>query len=356
MKGITLIFKPTYQCIVQCRHCSVAFKNSSKKVTEDEVVYYFKKFLKFLTLINLNVESIELIWHGGEPMLMGAKFYLNVFERLKRDIPEVNFRHGMQTNLLLYDSVQWRPVFENMMNWRVGTSYDFFTTVRPYHENFKEKWLENVHFMVQNGVFISVNITLTKLVNVELLFNFIDEMLKIGVKGFHLERFTSSGRGKFFSDGLYLNNEEFFNLMIDILDRYIKELQSGKFFYLNPFDKMTKSYFFGRGGGCFSGDCMARMITINPDGTVSNCPDLAFYDEYIFGNLLTDSFEQIFYNKKRLKAIKAQEMFICSDCEFFPYCHGGCPHHFAGFDGKSCRKFFSVFTDKVNLLYNYLIQ
>lgn len=351
---ISVYLKPTNRCNILCDHCYVPDEFKVSDISLSDIVV--NRLVDFVN--RMNEDTIHIIWHGGEPLFYGVNLLRKYSKIIKEGIKsEVNF--FIQTNLVL-DLNELNLLLDyakEYTNSNIGTSYDFY--IRKYrgsHESFKEKWLKNVHFMVQNGIFVTVNITLTKLVNVELLFDFINEMLDIGVKGFHLERFTSSGRGKLFSSDLYLSNEDFFDLMIEILDRYIKELQSDKFFYLNPFDKMTKSYFFSRGGGCFSGDCMAKMITINPDGTVSNCPDLAFYDDYIFGNLLTDSFEQILYNEKRLKAIKEQEMFICLDCKFFSYCHGGCPHHFAGFDGRSCRKFFSVFTDKVDLLYSYLVQ
>lgn len=350
---ISVYLKPTNRCNILCDHCYVPDEFKTSDVLLSDIV--IDRLIDFIN--RMNEDNIHIIWHGGEPLFYGVNLLSKYSEVVRKGVKsKVNF--SVQTNLmlpleeigLLVDYVR------EYANSNVGTSYDFY--IRKYkgsYKEFRKKWLENVRFLVRNDVFVTVNITLTRLVNVDLLFNFIDEMLDIGVRGFHLERFTSSGRGKHFSSDLYLSNEDFFDFMIDILGRYIKELQSGKFFYLNPFDKMTKSYFFGRGGGCFSGDCMAKMITINPDGTVSNCPDLAFYDEYIFGNLLTDSFEQILYNEKRLRAIREQEMFICLDCEFFSYCHGGCPHHFAGFDGKSCRRFFTVFTNKVDLLYSYLI-
>lgn len=327
MKEITLIFKPTYQCIVQCRHCSVALKNSNKKVTEDEVIYYFKKFLKFLTLINLHVESIEVIWHGGEPMLMGARFYLNIFEKLKRDIPEVNFRHGIQTNLLLYDSVQWRPVFENVMNWCVGTSYDFFTTIRPYNESVFLKAL----YRFKNDQIKSGEVrgkgytTVICMVTNENKNKIIDILDKAEENEFYvkLNSIYDAGRAKFNKD-LFIKEEDYMSVLEIIKDVLFLKKRSIKIYPFSYFEE-TKSDFLSSFRCNFSGLCFDSIFHINPYGDLYKCAVYSDFDLPSYGNLVRDDLWVLVANYLKHKSLVLSSLPEgCSSCDLLSKCYGGC--------------------------------
>ncbi|MEO0090978.1 MAG: radical SAM protein [candidate division WOR-3 bacterium] len=348
----TFYLKPTDRCNLFCDHCFVPLeaKQKSQKLSV-EVINALCDFIE-----KLGEPQVHVIWHGGEPLFYGVDL-IEEYSSIIRSKLGNRVIFSLQTNLICDQKELGSLVrfVKEYTNSNIGTSFDF--EIRKYRnsfELFKQIWYQNVKFLVKNDIFVNVVITITKLVSVDKLFSFIREMKNDGVKSFHLERFTPSGNGLLNKDRLYLNHREFFGFLEEVLERYIFLLKEGFLFRLNPFDKMVKSYFFGKGGGCFSGDCMSRMITISPDGSVSNCPDLAFYEEYTFGNLLTDPPEKILLNKKRLHTIKYQETFICLDCEYFNICHGGCPHHFFGFDRESCKKFFRTFTENVNILYEFL--
>lgn len=76
-------------------------------------------------------ERIEFIWHGGEPLLLGAD-YLNQaadFQRKHCDGVENRLTHHMQSNLtLLSDS--FFPAFRGLGITTLGTSYDPQPAVR----------------------------------------------------------------------------------------------------------------------------------------------------------------------------------------------------------------------------------
>lgn len=292
-------------------------------------------------------DDFRFIWHGGEPFLYGVSVVHDYSNFIAENLKGKNFSFEVQTNLIMDDQelfklVDFLKVFTGGV---VGTSYDFgIRRLNGSHELFMERWLKSVRFLRENGIFVNVVITLTKQIKVEELFTFIRRMMdSYEVISFHLERFTPSGTGSINKHKLYLNNSEFFHLFGEVLDRYISFLEKGEVFYLSPFEKMAREYFLGKGAGCFSGDCLSKILTLNPDGTISSCPDLAFYEEYIFGNILEKPLSTILASPQRIKSICRQVQFICSDCEYYSFCNGGCPHHYPGFDGVSCRRFFEKF-------------
>jgi len=346
--------KTTNECNLFCDHCYVPLEaKKQKNVLTSEVLESFVTGLKILP-----EEKFRFIWHGGEPFLHGVALVENYSRFIAEKLGENRCFFEVQTNLILDREELFKLVefSKNFTGGVIGTSYDFgIRKLNGSHELFLKKWMESIRFLRENGIFISVVITLTRLVDVEKLFEFMETMMDIcGIISFHLERFTPSGTGALNRSKLYLNNAEFFFLFEKILDNYVSLLERGRIFYLGPFEKMAREYFSGRGAGCFSGDCLSKILTLNPDGTVSSCPDLAFYDEYIFGNILHDSLASILGSPKRVKSICSQVQFVCPDCEYYPFCHGGCPHHYRGFDGVSCRRFFEKFVSVAEVIYSSL--
>jgi radical SAM protein with 4Fe4S-binding SPASM domain len=130
--------------------------------------------------------------------------------------------------------------------------------------------------------------------------------------------------------------------LTDIAEKYFKDLSLSKINYLlNPIDALYMNITKERGVSCWEGNCMSNSITINPDGTVANCPDVAVNNGELFGNILKDDVSKIFSSKNRIKLIALQKSFLC-DCEHITVCNGGCPLHFQGGDQKSCRGFFTM--------------
>lgn len=354
---ISVYLKPTNRCNLHCEHCFVPRNNlpANESPLEKEVVLKLAEGLK-----KLPDDEIHIIWHGGEPLLFGVSLIEKYSEIIRKSLPNKNLTFSIQTNLIISEN-ELDPLVEyckNNTGGILGTSYDFF--IRKYrgsHEEFLQKWKKNVAFIVSKGIFVNVVITVTKLFSVEDLFLFVEEMIdEYGVKSFHLERFTPSGVGLLNKEKLYLNDQEFFSFFEEAFLKYSEYLLSGRYFYLSPFEKMVRSYFLQKGAGCFSGDCMSVVITVNPDGSVYPCPDLAFYDEYYFGNLVKDEFYSIWYSAKRVACIKKQKSFVCPDCDYYSICHGGCPHHFSTFDRTSCKRFFETLVSKINDIYHIIMN
>ncbi|MFH2006367.1 MAG: radical SAM protein, partial [bacterium] len=100
------IIKPTSACNGACLYCSAHQEDPEARG---------RMSLPQLDRILLRIEEwglqakpdrLALLWHGGEPLLMGAAFYREVLRRTRelRERTGLELRHIMQSNLTLVDA------------------------------------------------------------------------------------------------------------------------------------------------------------------------------------------------------------------------------------------------------------
>jgi len=313
---VTLILKPTYACNVQCLHCSVGDKTDRRIISPEQAFTYLEKFFRFLRLAGIDCSELDLVWHGGEPMLAGPGFYYR-FKSLADKLPgSLLVNQGIQTNLLLYgSSPAWKKVFRDIFEWRVGTSYDFFSSIRPYSEDVFLKVAKKVQDDSGLPLFVICVLNSENISQVEQIF-------AKGIENGFYVKFNflyPAGRGK--------------NLVQPSFQRYtdaIKEtvrLSKKHGYPVYPF-----YYFVGEsrsdrfGFVCnFTSKCWDYIFYVNPSGYLYKCAlseDLGFSP---FGNLLTDSPESLLLNYLHWKAEFWHVPDSCFDCELAEKCYGGCP-------------------------------
>lgn len=78
MKRITIILKPTSECNFRCSYCYHADTNYERGRMSLEL---FEEIIqKSVSYYN----DIVLIFHGGEPLLMGYDFFVKALEIIKK--------------------------------------------------------------------------------------------------------------------------------------------------------------------------------------------------------------------------------------------------------------------------------
>ena len=69
----TVIFKPTEACNSRCIYCEVVKKTRGpKRMTFKILELFFRRVNEFL--VERPQEEMEIIWHGGEPLLLGPGY------------------------------------------------------------------------------------------------------------------------------------------------------------------------------------------------------------------------------------------------------------------------------------------
>lgn len=127
VKGIEVVFKTVERCNINCSYCYY-FNGGNREYLQQpkyigaDTIRHIANFLA-QGARELGLETIQLDFHGGEPMMQNKKTFdwmCNHFgEKLS---PQINLVLAMQTNATLVDD-EWIGLFEKH-NVRVGVSLD----------------------------------------------------------------------------------------------------------------------------------------------------------------------------------------------------------------------------------------
>lgn len=305
-----LIIKPSYYCPFGCKHCSVGQRNDDRSaLSPEEVEVLVKRFFEVTKFLGITFDTIEIVWHGGEPMTMGPSFYERVNVLLQSSFPKVNFIHGIQTNLLLYDK-SWKKVFSEVFNWRVGSSYDFFSSLRLYSE---EKFINVLKKLQDDSGSSGFVITVLNKENINHVWDILHKSME----------------GRFYVklNFLYPAGRALRSLCIDFSE-YRKCIQKSIEFYEKTRYPVFPYFYFVKENGsfrcCFTNRCSDNIFYINPYGYLYKCAiweDLGFPP---YGHLLRDDILTIIRNYVKTKTLFLDIPEVCMQCELVTFCGGGC--------------------------------
>jgi len=154
---LTLITKCTEYCNANCVYCAVRDKEDKRdRMSIDVLRSLLERVAEYLRADPQR--RVNITWHGGEPMLMGADFYRAVRllhrEILGWDAPRL--RHSMQSNLTLL-TPELAGVLREMGLVSIGSSYDYTPGLRglaPHrdHLEYERRFFEGVELLHRNGI------------------------------------------------------------------------------------------------------------------------------------------------------------------------------------------------------------
>lgn len=303
-----IYIKLTNKCNLCCKHCYNEIMKNHNSMTDEtlkNVVTYIKNFRK-----SHPNDRIDISLHGGEPMI----YDLDKIEFLIESLSEEDLKWCVTTNLMYEITDKHLSIFNKMKpfdnNVLIMTSYDFGDT-RFGNESKRELWKKNVRYLKSLNIEVQSIICLTKYVieNVtpEMVFDFINEM---NLRYFNFERITETGRATQF-------NVKPHNKDVDEWLFKAYKIYEGKEYICPLFESIEQSI-NGIYLGCRARRCMERVITINPDGSIGACPNMA-----------DKTFNKI--NEEQDNTIK--DYYICLEknvdercymCNYYKYCNGDC--------------------------------
>lgn len=119
MSSPLLIMQPVTFCNISCSYCYLPHRNSATKMHMDTVRRSAERFAESSLLDG----DLPIIWHAGEPLVAGKKFFREAFSIFEDEFfRRKSFHHAIQTNATLIDD-EWCEIFK-LNNVRVGVSLD----------------------------------------------------------------------------------------------------------------------------------------------------------------------------------------------------------------------------------------
>lgn len=298
-----IYLKLTNACNLLCKHCYNAQMQNHARMKSSVLqlaINYLK--LKPSTLIQL---------HGGEPMLYPLDKILNIIDEL----PQHQF--GVTTNLVYKLMPKHFEIF-NQMDKLYGKP--FIQTSWDYKIRFKDQvqeklWRNNCLALMHNNIDTQVTVCLTSLLIKELtpqqLYNQLSDFYYI-----NFERITNNGRA--IDNQLRPKNKDLDLWLCEAYDIF----KDKKVQLFEGIEQSIK----GNKIGCRARQCTQTVETINPDGSIGTCPNIAHlpYTSLTLAKNLQD-IQQIDNGKKQFFIKKeALPNSQCLECVYWPYCNGDC--------------------------------
>jgi len=314
-------------CNLHCDHCFIP--HNPKKMSLDD----FAKVPGMVERFAKPGDRIHLQWHGGEPTALGASYLRMAIEAIESSDVDVEWSHGIQTNLFEYDD-ELKNLFLDKFDGQIGVSWD--PVIRKTrkgspetNEDYEKRFWSNFERLLSDGISPYLIMTGTKILFEQFrnpfdLFTFLEGK---GVTHAHIERLTKTGYARESWDAIGITNRENSIWMARCARAYLaycdQKRSTRQPLNLSPFDGhfiAMKSLLNGSSGGygCHSGVCDTRFHTIDASGYKPGCTALT--SEY--DNRGHDHPETV----RMINMVEAREerQLDCKTCKFRPICNSGC--------------------------------
>ena len=323
---LTVIFKPTSRCNLRCRYCYAARERETFDAAMglDEAEAAFRWVRAYCE--SQGVSDLTVIWHGGEPLLMGAEViercvagYVRMLEPLG-----IAVTNRIQTNLTLATEA-FVPLLKSRFGSAVGFSLDYKSPYRvfPNGDDASETILARAAALREAGIRLSA-ICLTTIANVGRMRELYDWFKGLGIP-FKLNRlFPTSSEDTSRLAGT-LTAEQYAAALCELMDIWLNDP--------DPADAVTVenvvlSYLRNVSHLCAAtGGCSRSFLCIAPNGVLLPCGRFDS-DTYSIGNYRTDTVEQVLAEKERIVRLGAAKPrpAECASCKWGSLCVAGCLH------------------------------
>lgn len=319
MQIYTVITKPTKFCNADCTYCS-APPDGARKWSLDDFKRFFDKVAPHLG------HGADIIWHGGEPMLMGPDFYIKAHEYKQSIRPDVRF--SMQSNVLLYERDEWHDIMRDIIGWRLSTSFDpdqQNRTLKGSTEAYTKRFFEKLDLLGEDGCFPMVIGTYTQL-TWPFAMKMYERSLAMGDKAVSLRFNYRYPAGRDAGMGEMITPETYGRMLIELYDRWIKDVPR---FGITPLDQMLRKVIGTESARCpWTKACGGQFLGVEPNGDTFNCSEFADLadPQYRFGNIFRQTVPEMLASKPAvlIRRRRVDNPPDCRTCRHWAVCEGGC--------------------------------
>lgn len=314
-KGIGVRVKLTDGCNLRCKYCFQK-ANQYKETKLDLNILE-----KFCRVTFPYYDEIKIIWHGGEPTIVGQEYISKCMELVKSQakIFDVKVKFGIQTNgtLLNSDFVK----FLKRENIGVGLSFDCTSNCETRGPISTIKFNNVKKLLETNDMDINI-ISIVSGINYKNLLKDYEYLKQnqINARFDYYEKDIEK-----YIDLLDIKPEQYIHSMIELFNVWINDENCN--IRLEPFGNLITACFQGYSTMCIHNSCLRRWLCIEPSGDVTPCNRI-FPKEYTYGNLkdlhdIREVYTSKGFQSLLTSATKRREK--CKEvCSIYNYCEGGC--------------------------------
>ena len=335
----SVLIKPTHGCNFNCKYCYDApYRQKYKNTTMS-----METLNEILKRAAAYADSLQLIWHGGEPLLVGKQWYEDA-QKVIAMYPELDVEQSMQSNGSLLDR-EWAEL-SNKYNIDIGVSFD------GPHQSVRDSRYEEVEASIKEFRGAGGKCGFICVINHE---NY-DSMIET-YEYFKTDMKSNISFNRVFDTIEARNNG--LNIEVDDYLEKFREFYEYWAYDVNGVEERTviefTNHLFGLGTGiCSFGDCRGKWLGFNPVGDIYPC-DRYVPDKYKVGNIrdfstvqdayASDSYME-YYDENTIRMLE------CIECDYFNTCGGGCNANHITYAGdaskndpKHCETYKKSFRD-----------
>jgi radical SAM protein with 4Fe4S-binding SPASM domain len=264
--------------------------------------------------------------------MFGAQWLSDAIDAIENAAPEFKFEHGIQTNLMTYDS-NWAALYHKKFGSNVGVSWDpvirLTNRARPEsNAEYEVRFWANLAKLIADGLdpYLVVTATKTFFDTFKNPIAFFEKLAAAGIRKAHIERLTETGYARDNWSFLGVDNASYSRNMSRFLRAYSLWKSTddhADLLMLSPFDGILSSveqmHKGSVGYGCWSGSCDTRFHTVDANGYKAGCTALTSEvdNKSAQGKSLelTQGFQEI---------RKERRVIHCNGCPYRSVCSSGC--------------------------------
>lgn len=327
----TIIFKATEACNCHCAYCDVVTRRSPLTISTGMLAKAVERFDEYLAA-NPG-EKLNVILHGGEPLVPGIKFFDTLASMVESldSATASRLLFAVQTNLTLL-SPELIQSFRRLGITGIGTSYDWVPGLRGIgpgrdtHE-YNTRFMRGLNLLDEAGLTFGIIYVVTAAAVARPVDTFYN-LLNVSPSGnFMFNPVLVYDGAPAAARSTAITGREYAGFCGALLPLWLERRE-----YLTtiePFASIYNYYTAGTPmGGCNEAEDCGPHIYIGPDGSLSQCGRSADWGLLDYGNITDTTLAQALAHPARVELSGRSALLRetdCRDCRWWELCHAGCP-------------------------------
>lgn len=326
-------------CNMACEYCYYLEKSglydtaSRHAMSEETLELYIRQYIGSQT-----ADSVQFVWHGGEPVVRGLDFYRRAVELQKKYAGGRHIENCLQTNGTLLTEEWCRFLRDN--GWLVGLSID---GPQQFHDEYRrdradkptfQRVMKAVRLLQRHRVEWNAMAVVNEY-NADHPHEFYRFFKNIGCRYIQftpvVERRGADGRlasgrdreGRLMS--FSVTPRQWGDFLIALFDEWVKE-DVGKYF-IQIFDATLANWAGVEPGLCSLAARCGHAAVMEHNGDIYSCDHFVF-PEYRLGNIHDKTIVEMMSCERQQTFGLMKETALprqCRECRYGFACHGECP-------------------------------
>ncbi len=331
LKKLAIIVKPTHACNLRCSYCYVPPTAEQGRMS----LTTLRNLMNQAVVVGRG-KRITFVWHGGEPLLLGLRFFREVAS-ISHELRKGghNIKNVVQTNGTLI-SDEFLDFIVEEQDFRLGFSLDgpaYINDVSRPHADGTGSFSEIISAISKvrerearegskciGGGAICV-IGKHNIDNVSEIYSFFNSQ-RLGLS---FNPLFVSGRA---TADLAVDPKAYAESLCSIFDVWMVDDHA---INVDPFDTLMDNLVSGHSANCVSSlSCTKSFISVGPLGDIYPCGRFDGIPEFHLGNVNDpDGLQGALMTPMHLRLDSRLETLpaICKSCTYLAICNGGCMHN-----------------------------